>query len=347
MTDLERQLVDLFEARASLAVPVGAYEDVVHGIARVPVVSHRDHALRHRWRWLAVAAALLLAMAGTWRVVARHAERPPGAAAVVTFPAARPDAPRLDEASAARAERTIMVVRSTASGPRVADDSTWDGWSPRTSTVTDVDSATPAASYVATCCVPVATIWRNGVADITGSRIDYILDGVVRAIVDPDAGLATIGERRVTEPGAFDVALVDRTTALLLVDGPAPALVKVTAPEFGPDASIARTVLLLPEGLVPCGVVALESEAIVTFDVAVAGGRCSADRAVVVDPDALRVVGSMLLPAELTMVNSDHHRSLVAVSASGALLAAQTSDAPDFLTWSTVRDDGDVLAAAP
>jgi hypothetical protein len=211
--------------------------------------------------------------------------------------------------------------------------------------VTDIDATSPAGFYVATCCAPGGTIWRNGPEETKGTRIDYVFDGVLRATVDPATSTARVGDVVLHEPGVLDVSVLDRHSAVLLVDEPAPHLIVLSTDNFTATAHPDRRTIELPTGShKPCGIVALEQGILVLSGESIGIDPCTSDRGFIVDTQTGVVITAIRLPAAVRAINSDHLAHVIAVTVNGNVVIGQFGSPQNEPLWSTALE-GDCLAA--
>jgi hypothetical protein len=362
MTAIEERLTELLHERAAHARPEPDLPAVLEGPTRVSIVADRTQQARTlRWTLGIAAAVVLVGITGVV-VLERHSTStiPVGSdLSEISYPEQVPvaevvapdSAPRFG-ALAASSDGTGLVGRDNAdiTGPLFAADpntpeaSPWKTWPISGQTLTDVDTS-PAALYIATCCTPNGTIWRNGPAEAEGTRIDYVLDGVVRATVDPATSTARIGDSVLSEPGVLDVSLLDRRSAVLLVGQPTPRLVVLTFDDFSATALPARRVIDLPTGPgTPCAIVALAQGVLVLAGQPLGLDSCVSDRGFIVDPTTGAVVTTFLLPAPVRGINSDHAAHVIAVTTEGDVVIGAFDPPATEPRWSTVLE-GDYLTA--
>lgn len=249
---------------------------------------------------------------------------------------------------ALRAEqgRIVSVVRGEARTLADRDGdvpagSPWGGWTDGAVSITDVDGL-GGGTYIATCCDPRGTIWRNGEISMAGTKIDILPDGALRGIVDPETSRVHLFDLAITEPHAIDIAWVDDDIAALLLDGPARLVFLGERDLLARSAPARRTIELAGESGGACAVVALEDRLVLLIGVAQGDDRCVGDRIVMVDVASGRIVSSAMLPADVRAMNSDHVDRIVAVTVDGDVILG---DLTDELHWSTLLE-GDYLAAS-
>lgn len=348
MIDIERDLIELFEARAASATAIDAFDEIVSGANRASLASRDDR--QHRpWRPLIAALATAAAVIAIIVTVRASSEAPsPATPPPIEFPQEAPPAPLLQPAEAAAAEQGVGLVTLEDGELIVEGGPAWTGWAPASAaTVTDFDVTSPSAVYAATCCEPIATIWREGQADVGGVRIDYVLDGVVKSTVDPRSGSATIGSQPLYEPGIADVAVVDRTTAVVLVHQPGPALIRLRTASFDEATPFERLSAPIEAAPSVCALAALGDSVLVLVGDTDEFQRCVSDRAIVVSVATLVPTAAIRFPDQLVIANTDHDRRLVGVTPDGSLVLGTIDvERPYESTWVTVRDSGDVVAAA-
>src|SRR3954452_15569827 len=102
MTDLERELRQLFESRAAAATPIDALDDVVAGTTPLALDADRD---RGGSRWLAVAAAAVVLAVAVVALSRRFDDQSP-VSPTIDFPVDAPTAPLVDTGRAASIERS-------------------------------------------------------------------------------------------------------------------------------------------------------------------------------------------------------------------------------------------------
>lgn len=366
MTPIEKQLTDLLHERAERARPEPDLPAVLAGTRRVPLAAGRTTAtthMRRSLRVLGIAAAVVLigTVGGVVLERMNSSETTVGSGQPeLRYPESRPTAVRVAPSSAPRfgalaaspdgtglvvarnADTTEPLLGAQANTPEA---SPWKTWRSSGQTLTDADASSPGALYVATCCTPNGTIWRNGPAEAPGTKIDYVVPAVLRATVDPAASTAQVGGIALHEPGLLDVSVPDVRTVVLLTEFPVPRLIVLRSDSFGATARPARRTIELPTGPgTPCAIVALTAGVLVLAGNAVGLDSCVSDRGFIVDPTTGAVETTFLLPAPVRGINSDQAAHVIAVTTAGDVVIGAFDSPAAAPRWSTVLE-GDYLAA--
>ena len=211
--------------------------------------------------------------------------------------------------------------------------SPWREWTDPTVSVTDVDGL-GGGLYIATCCGPTSgAVWRNGVRASSGTKIDYLPDGVKRAIVDPATGAVYVGDVAFVEQGAIDIAWLDRSSLAVLVRTPTPAIVVVSARDFAEEPPQRRVIALPPESADACAVVNVNGRLVLLLGEPRGNDRCVGDRGLIINPQNGAVESFFDFPAEIRGMNSNHVACLIVVTTEGDVMLGEFDPAPQ---WSTL-----------
>lgn len=267
----------------------------------------------------------------------------------LTYPDTAPAAPQADSDrfyhfGALRREGNEFVIQLEAGKTMTLsyDGSPWTNWTGGEGVITDIDASTPAALYVATCCAPAGTIWREAVQEMSGTHIDHVVSPyVLRAIADPSTSTIRIEDILFDDIQALDVAIVDRRTVAVLVGDPMPQVVLLTTGHFFDDEVVDRQVIPLSGVADPCAIAAIRNRLFILVGSSPDTPICAGDRALLLDTSSWEVTATFRTPAPIRSINSNHRSQLIAITQDGDVIMGDFSSEPSWVTLLT----GDYLAA--